>query len=203
MQSSLQSILSELFPASSPFFPNPKFSNTKKIILACRESFFKLLKLKNSEFRTKRVVSCTRSIEKQSKKHSTPKCRLPVEGHSIKLQSPSSVKLPRNDSQLSQKSTQDYHPELYETLVEQYKMMWKVNNSGQASPEELSPRIYKPAGLSKPQTPHRGFPSDSRNPVETFIVKNSRTPVLVRSRTKSPSSYKLVRRIRRMKQRLG
>lgn len=94
--------------------------------------------------------------EKQKDSEKLFKFKLPIQGKAIKLQSPSTGKiLPiktncLNTEKISTIRTKEYHPELLETLVEQYK-----NVSGCASPEPLSPRIFKSVRGNK--TPNRCF----------------------------------------------
>ena len=106
-----------------------------------------MLKLKTSENKGKRVSSLIKVHEKQNFTVNFSKCRLPVEGKSIVLQSPKSFIIKERvlplDLKENTKVIQGYRPELYETLIKQYKSRSKNRQSGQYTPENLSPRIYK------------------------------------------------------------
>jgi hypothetical protein len=101
-----------------------------------------LLKLKNSEFRTKKILPIVKVPEKHVFRKQVFKSKFPIQGKSIKLQSPSLGKLGPVKVTLATEPAQshlkDFQPGLLETLVEQYK-----NCSGCATPENLSPRIFK------------------------------------------------------------
>ena len=105
------------------------------------------------------------------------KFKLPIQGKAIRLQSPSAGKIQpvkatcMSLEKISTIRHREYHPELLETLVEQYR-----NYSQNASPEPLSPRIFKSVRGIK--TPSRPFLQNSRlrqpKSTERSLVNNSR-----------------------------
>jgi hypothetical protein len=135
--------------------------DNKVFILKCREYFGKLLGLKSFEVKEKKVMITPRVEKKKSPVDSFEKYKLspnivpyksqlPVEGKSIKLFIQSAVKnKPRPESPvdlkkagLEKKGHREYRPELYDTLVRQYKHSSK-KYSDHFTPEDLSPRFFK------------------------------------------------------------
>ncbi|OMJ74662.1 hypothetical protein SteCoe_26374 [Stentor coeruleus] len=208
IQENLSSLIHNFINNTSvQIWTSEKYSENKKLLMTCRESFFKLLKLKNSEFKTKKILPIMKSQNKGTFKDMFEKCRLPVEGRSIKLSSPQSLNKIKVMIEINQENqpqpevkNREYHPELYDTLVQQYKLSSKQSHSGAMTPETLSPRIFKQTrGNTKCVTPNRYYTNEikfrSSRLEKSF---NSKPEYIIRSekRTYSTKPTKRIKRAR-------
>ena len=186
-------------------------TDTKRIIFICRENLFKLLKLKKFEDKSRKILAAVKIPEKIQITNNFSQCRLPVEGKSMKLQSPSSGSRPRLPVEevttpvRANKVSTDYHPELYELLVRQYKHLSKNKPSGVLTPENMSPRFFNNRSEQfKPNTPLRisrkvGTSNQeiTKKDLETSISNKNR--LLIRTGKIRVHSLKIIKRLKQKK----
>jgi hypothetical protein len=174
---------------------NEKIPDNKKVLLNCRETFNRLLKLKNSEFRTKKIHPIVKSGERPELNRRIFQAKFPIQGKSIKLQSPSVSRLgPIKAGYLSVEklsTKKECQPGLLETLVEQYR-----NISNCVTPEPLSPRIFKADPDKFKADSEKKDANDLRFCSPKLLGKSLEVRLSTRNEKRS-SSTKSIRRIKR------
>ena len=215
IQETITNLILQTFSTSeTKIWEKEKYVENKKILLICRENLSKLLKLKNPEYRSKKLLVSIKLPEKQPLLNNFAKCRLPVEGKSIKLQSPGTIirirvqaEEPLKETPIS-KGNKIYHPELYDTLIRQYTLSSNHGQSGisgQNSPDNMSPRFYKAKATNFQSAPPQKFLKTLDRGKKSRIVEKeldasliSKSNFLTKT-TKRVHSSKVIRRLKKLK----